>query len=253
MGSEMCIRDRCTYFVFFIILASSQLTSTIGNATATIFSTGDLNLFPDLTSIFYGSDVFRNTEISRNNIYTLGLNNIVQIYSKSDLSVPLQNFTYYSYGNNRSKTIVYVSVSQDESLMALTAHSGTVLEHLIWSIDRNGVVTFKNTTVGFWGLIVPKLVFWKGNKIYTYMKRGIANDSIEITDITSNSSTVVTLNVTNCSVVVSPNREKVVVWDRHSRVYIYSTANNLTLEYIYNGSVIVYSSWTETISISKDS
>lgn len=91
--------------------AQAQLSATLANATLTVYPTITLTLYDDPTSYFYPNDYYRNIEVSTNNIYTLGTNNIVEIYQKSNPAIKVQTFTNYSNRNFLPFSMVSLSVN----------------------------------------------------------------------------------------------------------------------------------------------
>jgi hypothetical protein len=56
-------------------------------------------------------DAFTNIEFGTRNIYALTTRNIIQIYSASDPTLSLNNFTTYSYANNITYDLTYLAIN----------------------------------------------------------------------------------------------------------------------------------------------
>lgn len=92
----------------------------------------------------------------------------------------------------------------------------------------------------------------RNSSVYSYF-HGTDNDYIWIIDITTQYNYTIALSVSLGELALAPDREKAVVWDNCSKLYIYSVANNFSLEYIYNASAGSPTSRTGHVSFSSDS
>lgn len=243
--------------IFIVIITVYAQTGTPvllpNSVTLDIFPAAYLQLYSDPTSFYYPSDFYQSTDISMNNIYTLGSNQIVQIYSKLNPSTPIQNFTNYSYSFALPFTLVYASASKDDLIVALTSFKTGILKHIVYSADQNGISAQQSIVGDNSFTTSPSKVWIRDSIIYSYFRSAFSNDSVYITTIASNTSQLIILPCQACSVTVAPNKEKAIVWDRYSRLYIYSVGPSFTLLYTYNESVIASQYYTEVISISGDS
>lgn len=70
-----------------------------------------LQPFSDDSSPSYPSDFFRNIEYVNSSIYTLGSNNIVDVYTQANPPVLLQSFKNYSFIYNPTYTFIFLSVN----------------------------------------------------------------------------------------------------------------------------------------------
>lgn len=73
--------------IAFIVIAlflnkhvNSQSVSQLSNVIITIFSTTNLPLYVDTHSKYYPNDYYIDTEFTSTLLYTLGSNNIIQVY-----------------------------------------------------------------------------------------------------------------------------------------------------------------------------
>ena len=116
----------------------------------------------------------------------------------------------------------------------------TSLDHIVHEVDASGNVAMMNTSnVGVVGQ-QPSKVFMNGVLVFAYFKSTASNDYVKITDVTTGITTTQSLTHSNCSIAVAPNQQKVVVWSRISRVYIYSVGPTFNLLYVFNDSKNVY-------------
>jgi hypothetical protein len=134
-----------------------------------------------------------------------------------------------------------------------TSYAGNILEHLVFELGATGITLFKGVYGNKSTTAILGSVFIQNRSIYAYLGSSSSNDSFYVIDIDTNTSQTITLPVSNCKIVISPNRKKALLWTSSSRLYIYSIATTVTLSYIYNGSVIPFVDYTETLTFSSDS
>lgn len=87
---------------FFLLTVRCQFGVNFtlnGGAVINIFHESDLGIFNSPGSSYYPNDFIVNTHVGLTNVYLLESNNVLQIYNKLNLSVPLQTFTNYSYAS----------------------------------------------------------------------------------------------------------------------------------------------------------
>ena len=90
-------------------IGTPTLIST--NVTLNIFEADTLSPYPEPTSNNYPKDSIVSIEISSTYVYTLESSNIVQVFNKLNLTVPVQVFADYLDSSNPSYDFVYLSVN----------------------------------------------------------------------------------------------------------------------------------------------
>lgn len=94
-----------------ITYASAASTYSNSTLTSLIFPVAALSIQQDSTSLYYPDDFYLSQIVAKTKIYTLGSNNIVQVYDKASLCSPIQIFEDYSYRYNSSSSFVYMSIN----------------------------------------------------------------------------------------------------------------------------------------------
>lgn len=97
-----------------IAIASGQSgvpLSLLNNVSLNMFPAGTLSLYQDTNSLYYPFDFYLNIELANANIYTLGSNRIIQVYSKANLNAFIQTVTNYSFASGSPFRPVYVAVN----------------------------------------------------------------------------------------------------------------------------------------------
>lgn len=138
--------------------------------------------------------------------------------------------------------------------MILTSYSSQgILEHLLFGLNQNGIGSFLGIRGSNAIPVAPSKVFVKNNLIYSYLRRtGPNNDNVYIVNIASNTNYWINLTVQDCSISVSRDSDKALVWDTNSRLYIFSISMNFTLLYVFNSTVVTPHDKTNMISFSQD-
>jgi hypothetical protein len=126
--------------------------------------------------------------------------------------------------------------------MLLSAYDNILgnLQIRVHRVDILGNVVYMNTSTIGGVSAKPTKIFSNQFLVFTYYKSESGNDTVYITDITTQITNTVVLNHSNCSIAVTPNQQKVVIWSRISRVYIYSADLSFTHLYTFNGSKNAY-------------
>ena len=91
----------------------------------------------------------------------------------------------------------------------------------------------------------------RGSKVYTYI-RNSAIDELYAIDILTNTGYLMALPVSNCSIVVTPDRTQLLAWDQDSRLYLLSILNNFTLTLTCTAALTAAASATDLVSFSWD-
>jgi ABC-type uncharacterized transport system permease subunit len=174
----------------------------------TFFPEADLTLHNDIYSIFT-TDSYRAFEISNNYIFTLGNNNIVQVYLRANPSLLLQSYTQSSFLST-SEEMVYLSFDQDENFLVLTSSTNDILKHHVHSIGTDGALTLLYVRGDLNFTKIPVRTYMKSTEVYTFFQ---GSNQLYITNITSNASHFVTLPISKLDARVTPDRSKAILWD----------------------------------------
>lgn len=98
-------------FLLFINTSVAQIAAEGSNLTFLLAPAGNLSLATDPYSPFYPNDFYRNIQYLNSKIYTLGSNNIVQVYNKTNPTSMLQSFNEYSYAYGLPYAFIFLSVN----------------------------------------------------------------------------------------------------------------------------------------------
>ena len=172
------------------------------------FLEADLTLHHEIYSIF-STDLYRAFEISNNYIFTLGNNNIVQVYLRASPSILLQNYTQLSFLST-TEEMMYLSFDQNENYLVLTSYTNSILRHHVHSIGTDGALTLLNLRGDLIFTTIPVRTYMKNNEVYTFFG---GSNQLYITNITSNVSHFVTLPISKLDAKVTPDRSKAILWD----------------------------------------
>jgi hypothetical protein len=148
-----------------------------------------------------------------------------------------------------------VSTNLDETTLILSSSASSIIKHKVLDLStKTGVVGLRGVYGSISSSTSPSRVFTIGTKIYSYFRSSWSNDSVQITEMLTNTSTKITLACSNCDIEISPNIQTALVWDSYSRVYIYdTTTTGFVLKYTYTGSLTTIKGYTNIIPFSQDS
>lgn len=183
---------------------SPQLTAPLTNSTylelTTILST---TVTQDPFSPT-NPDFYRSLKKSNHNVYLLGSNNIVEVYSRSYPNSLVWNLTDYVYsGSTSPPDLLHLTVNRYESVLILTSYTSNTLSHLLYNIDQFALGVFIGT-FGTTTIEVPSAVFTRNQLIYSYINRTHPNnDSIHVTNAITNATYEVPLGTKNGSIAES--------------------------------------------------
>lgn len=136
----------CWWLIMTLWLVNAQDTAPI--SAGTTFDTS----IPSTISVLqepaspYNPDFYMKFVISTQNIYLLGSNNIVDIYSKAYPNTLVQRFMDYNYSIPHVIRFVDLSVNNEENLIVLTSYNSGQLVHMLFSLDHTGILSWLNNT-----------------------------------------------------------------------------------------------------------
>ena len=99
-----------------------------------------------------------------------------------------------------------VEVDPMELTLVLTSYSNSTLHHLLFSINIDASLTLTQIVEVVNISQAPSKIFKNGNFLFSYQKQATSNDYIAITDLSTSVSNVITLEISNSSIEVSPNK-----------------------------------------------
>lgn len=195
-----------TFLSILLCLGSSQLTAVSGSLTYTLSLNTSLNVIQNALSP--STDTLLNFEIGIKYLYLLSSSNQIQVHSREDPSIRLSINSQYAPVGNNSYIFRLLSVDPLESTVVVTSHSGSKLNYLLFWVQSNASLTWWKTIQKTNIFSAPKKVINKGTLIIAYFSSTTStlNDTVLITNTTTDSMKLITLNVSGCSVEISPNK-----------------------------------------------
>lgn len=220
-----------------VVGQSGAPVSLQSGAVLTIFGAGTLTIPPDPSSPYSPNDFYTSVEISADSVYILGSNRMIEIFGKSNLAIPKQTVNNYSYSMGGTLNLIYLSVNPSESLAAVTSFTSSTLKHLTYASDSSGLQSYRGEFGGQSFFMSPSKVITTDSLVFAYFRAPFGNDSISITDISSNASQTITLPFLSCSIAVTPDHQTALIWDSFTKVYIYSLNWTFSQKHIFNASI----------------
>lgn len=228
-----------------IVVALNTTNIVVSNSTTLVPDPYYQHLFP--------SDSLTFAAFTPTSIWTLSLNNTVQILDKTNLSLNLNFITQTSSDFRFQSTVPLSMIIFDENYgkAAITGYVNSCVVCYLYDNSNPLLPVLTRTIAVTSNAAVPATSFIAGSTLYSFFSNKNKNDTILRINLLNSSTVTFTLPTSSASLAISPNKKYALVWDQYTKVYIYSVPN-FTLLYTYNDSITNPKDTTDVISFSND-
>ena len=221
------------------VLSQSYRGTVNAGTYLDISLTKTISIAPDPASVHHPNDFYKHFEVATSKIFLLDSTLRLKMYNRSHPNDFINVLEPFAYSTPPSFIPETFSVNLEENLLAVAASKGAELKFMFFGVFTRTLGPFLRETAPV-SMSSPIRIVLNGNFVYSHISPGSpANDSIHILDTQNFTTSTFALQCSPCRSSVSPDRNKLVVWDEFSKVFIYALLNGtITLHFIDADNVI---------------